>query len=294
MKYLQTKEGKQSFIKPWEMSVSARRVFGDDDLRLEEAFMNKICNEYEDFYIHVEKLPAMLQEQLERHQNEDGFVWVRDGFMSFYMTLLANRICQDQNKALLTDRTKQNNLSNKILIDGLTPHQLRRGDNQLKSGLMYKIIMEDIRIDPSTPIDKIIRYKRDRQQNLQRFREEMDRLTNFSVEGKEIKDIEDEVKTIYERQVLPAIDDIKATLKDGKIDWIIGQASNYVLCGIIPAAITSDLNLTKTVALAGSLGMAFAVSAVIYQRNLRRQEDRNPYTYLLKMNKGLSVAGKRR
>lgn len=236
----------------------------------------------------------MLQEQLERHQNEDGFVWVRDGFMSFYMTLLANRICQDQNKALLTDRTKQNNLSNKILIDGLTPHQLRRGDNQLKSGLMYKIIMEDIRIDPSTPIDKIIRYKRDRQQNLQRFREEMDRLTNFSVEGKEIKDIEDEVKTIYERQVLPAIDDIKATLKDGKIDWIIGQASNYVLCGIIPAAITSDLNLTKTVALAGSLGMAFAVSAVIYQRNLRRQEDRNPYTYLLKMNKGLSVAGKRR
>lgn len=292
-KYLQTKEGKQSFNQPWARSVAKKRTLEDNDFGTEEAFMNRIRNEYEEFYIHVQKLPQMLQEQLKEHQNENGFVWAREGFMSFYMTLLANRICQSGNMALLTDRVNQNKLSNKIMIEGLTPRRRNETDS-LKSGLMYKIIMDDIKIDSSTPIEKIIRYKRDRQQNLQRFREELDNLINFSVEGMEVNDIENEVKTIYERQVLPAIDDIKATLKDGKIDWVIGQASNYVLCGIIPAVITSDLNMTKMVALAGSLGMAFAVSAVSYARNLWRQENRNPYTYLLKMDKRFSLGGRRR
>lgn len=294
VKYLQTKEGKQSFIKPWAESAVARRSFADDDLRVEEAFMNRICNEYKEFYIHVGKLPPMLQEQLEGYQNESGFVLARKGFMSFYMTLLANRICQSENMALLTDRVNQNILSNKIMIEGLTPKQRRKKTDSLKSGLMYEIIMDDIKIDSSTPIERIIRYKRDRQQNLQRFREELDGLFNFSVEGKDVKDIENEIKTIYERKVLPAIDDIKATLKDGKIDWVVNQASNYVLCGIIPAVITSDLNLTKAIALAGSLGMAFTVSAVNYARNLRRQENKNPYTYLLKMDKGFSLAERRK
>lgn len=196
--------------------------------------------------------------------------------------------------ALLTDRVNQNKLSNKIMIEGLSPRQRRNETDSLKSGLMYEIIMDDIKIESSTPIERIIRYKRDRQQNLQRFRKELDGLLNFGVEGMEMKDIENEIKIIYERQVVPAIDDIKATLKDRKIDWVVNQASNYVLCGIIPAVITSDLNLTKAIALAGSLGMAFSVSAVSYTRNLRRQENKNPYTYLLKMDKVFSMAGRKR
>ena len=294
VKYLQTKEGKQSFIKPWARSVAGRYALANGDLGWEEGFMNQICNEYEEFYIHVGKLPPILQEQLEGYQNENGFVWARKGFMSFYMTLLANRICQSGNMALLTDRVNQNKLSNKIMIEGLSPRQRRNETDSLKSGLMYEIIMDDIKIESSTPIERIIRYKRDRQQNLQRFRKELDGLLNFGVEGMEMKDIENEIKIIYERQVVPAIDDIKATLKDRKIDWVVNQASNYVLCGIIPAVITSDLNLTKAIALAGSLGMAFSVSAVSYTRNLRRQENKNPYTYLLKMDKVFSMAGRKR
>ena len=46
--------------------------------------------------------------------------------------------------------------------------------------------------------------------------------------------------------------------------------------------ITAELNVQNYAALSACYGGAFAVSAINYVRSIRRQEQKEPYTYLLK------------
>ena len=69
VRYLKTKEGKRCFLKPWSSIVSPankRRPYTDDEMYQRQR------REYEDFYIHVEKLPMMLRDQLEGREKECG------------------------------------------------------------------------------------------------------------------------------------------------------------------------------------------------------------------------------
>lgn len=61
----------------------------------------------------------------------------------------------------------------------------------------------------------------------------------------------------------------------------------------MPTAITfSNPGALSAVALGISYGLSFILSAVSFARHNRAAERRNPYTYLLKMEKELSKAGR--
>jgi hypothetical protein len=295
---MDTPEGKKSFIKPWGVSTVSManrkylteedRVYNDDKIR--EYLTVKMSGIYRDFYIHVEKLPMMLRERLAGHVNEDGYVWASKGFMSFYMTLLANRICQNKRLALLTDRVNQNNLSNKILIEGLSPAGQRTREQRMKRGMMYQVIMDDIRIDPSTAMETIVGYKKDRRHELALFRAEMDRLMAFDIEGKNAKDIEHEIRSIYTKQVKPAMDGVKATLKDARINWRSGFGA-CVFTGLLPAVLGFGADMKTNVAIGASECLGLALTTVPYVRK-RMEVNGSPYSYLVKMDKQLSASWK--
>lgn len=296
IRFMDTPEGKKSFIKPWGVSAVSmanrrylteeERAYNDD--RRRAYLTDKMSGIYRDFYIHVEKLPMMLRERLAGHVNEDGYVWASRGFMSFYMTLLANRICQNNRLALLTDRVNQNNLSNKILIEGLAPAGLRAREQKMKRGMMYQIIMDDIKIAPNTRMETIVQYKKDRRHELALFRAEMDRLTAFDIEGMKAKDIEHEIWSIYTKQVKPAMDGIKATLKDSGINWWSGIGT-CVFTGLLPAVIGFGADLKTNIAIGTSQCLGLALTTVPYVRK-RMEMSGSPYSYLVKMDHQLSVS----
>lgn len=296
IQFMDTPEGKKSFIKPWGVSAVSmanrrylteeERAYNDD--RRRAYLTDKMSGIYRDFYIHVEKLPMMLRERLAGHVNEDGYVWASRGFMSFYMTLLANRICQNNRLALLTDRVNQNNLSNKILIEGLAPAGLRAREQKMKRGMMYQIIMDDIKIAPNTRMETIVQYKKDRRHELALFRAEMDRLTAFDIEGMNAKDIEHEIWSIYTKQVKPAMDGVKATLKDSGINWWSGIGT-CVFTGLLPAVIGFGADLKTNIAIGTSQCLGLALTTVPYVRK-RMEMSGSPYSYLVKMDQQLSVS----
>lgn len=296
IQFMDTPEGKKSFIKPWGVSAVSmanrryltekERAYNDD--RRRAYLTDKMSGIYRDFYIHVEKLPMMLRERLAGHVNEDGYVWASRGFMSFYMTLLANRICQNNRLALLTDRVNQNNLSNKILIEGLAPAGLRAREQKMKRGMMYQIIMDDIKIAPNTRMETIVQYKKDRRHELALFRAEMDRLTAFDIEGMNAKDIEHEIWSIYTKQVKPAMDGVKATLKDSGINWWSGIGT-CVFTGLLPAVIGFGADLKTNIAIGTSQCLGLALTTVPYVRK-RMEMSGSPYSYLVKMDQQLNVS----
>lgn len=296
VKFINTKEGKKSFIRPWGRSVAslANRRYGPEDicgddngLRM-DLMEDKMRDTYRDFYIHVEKLPMMLRETLGIHDNGNGYVWASRGFMSFYMTLLANRICQNNNMSLLTDKVNQNNLSNKILLEGLTPSGRKAKEKKAKRAMMYQVIMDDLKIDPSTPMNKIVLYKKERCHELAQFRAEIDRLTTFDVEGMSAQDLEHEIQTIYVRQVLPAMDAIKATLKDSNINWKTGTLA-CVFTGLLPAVLGFGADMKTNIAIGASECIGLAITAVPHLIK-RIEVNSSPYSYLMKMNQQLSCS----
>lgn len=144
IKYIDTPEGRKSFMKPWvrpAMSIAKGRrgedLMCDRSQKLREHYAHKLIDTYRDFYIHVEKLPMVLGNRLGLQETEDGYLWTSRGFMSFYMTLLSNRICQNNRMTLLTDKVYQNNLSNRILTDGLIPVIGEKNKRDMKRGMMY-------------------------------------------------------------------------------------------------------------------------------------------------------------
>jgi len=296
IRFMDKPEGKKSFIKPWGVSAVSmanrrylteeERAYNDD--RRRAYLTDKMSGIYRDFYIHVEKLPMMLRERLAGHVNEDGYVWASKGFMSFYMTLLANRICQNKRLALLTDRVNQNNLSNKILIEGLSPAGQRTREQKMKRGMMYQIIMDDIMIAPNTRMEAIVQYKKDRRHELALFRAEMDRLMAFDIEGMNAKDIEHEIWSIYTKQVKPAMDGVKATLKDSGINWWSGIGT-CVFTGLLPAVIGFGADLKTNIAIGTSQCLGLALTTVPYVRK-RMEMSGSPYSYLVKMDQQLSVS----
>lgn len=298
IKFMDTSEGKKCFVKPWRgsaVSMSSRRNLTDEDYvfndeKRREFLIDKMSSTYRDFYIHVEKLPMMLRERLDGHANEDSYVWASRGFMSFYMTLLANRISQKNRMALLTDRVNQNILSNKILIDGLTPSGREKNEQKMKKGMMYQVIMDDIKVDPSISMEQIIQYKKDRRHELALFREEMDRLTAFDTDGMNTKDIEHKVKCVYMMHVVPAINNVKATMKDAGINWWIGVGT-CVLTGLIPATLAMGPDFKTNIAIGASECLGLALTSVPYIRKII-ETNGSPYSYLMKMNQQISVIGR--
>lgn len=297
IKFMDTPEGKKSFIKPWRrpaMSIAnSRRGEGlvcDRPQMLWEHYEHKLMDTYRDFYIHVEKLPMMLRDRLGLQEIEDGYVWANRGFMSFYMTLLANRICQNSRLSLLTDRENQNNFSNRILKDGLAHAGQRAREQRMKRGVMYQVIMDDIKIDPSTTMETIVKYKRNRRHELALFRDKMDKLTAFDIEGMGAKDIEHEIWDIYMGQVKPAMDGVKATLKDTGINWRTSLGT-CIFTGMIPAVLGFGPDLKTNIAIGASECIGLVITTIPYVRK-RMEVNGSPYSYLMKMDKQLSVSWK--
>ena len=287
--YLNTSEGKKSFRKPWLVS-SAQNSNRLDDLRFWEKRDDMLREKYQEFYIHLDKLPLPLRNELAGQQDEGGFVRAREGFMNFYMTLLANRICQVDNMALLTGAVTYNNLSNKILRDKISSTQGNLENEQARRGMMYQIVMDDIKIAPSTPVEDIIRFRRDRQQELARFREEMDRLTDFDLEGMNAQDFEHELKRIYDQEIIPAMNNVKTTLNESRINWLSGPAA-WVFGGLsIAFGMGADVGTNIAIGVCEGMSLTLTALPQIY----RWHEMRNsPYTYLVKAHQSFSRTGRK-
>lgn len=294
VKFMDTPEGKKSFIKPWgssAVSIANRRNRNVEDTtyngeRRREYIIDNMTRTYRDFYIHVEKLPMILRDRLGLKETEDGYVWASRGFMSFYMTLMANRICQNNRMALLTDKVYQNNLSSRILTDGLTSVVGKGNMRDVKRGMMYQAIIDDIKVDPHTPMESIVRYKRERRHELASFRAEMDRLLAFDTDGMNEQDLKHMVQCVYQRQVLPTIDALKATLNDARINWMAGLAT-CVLTGVMPAIMGMGQDTKTNVAIGVCEGLGLALTSLPYLLK-RNDYESSPYSYLIKMNQHLS------
>lgn len=155
-------------------------------------------------------------------------------------------------------------------------------------GVLYKYVVDGLSIDRETPVEKLLRFKEDYHDELNLFKAELETLTSFDMNGLSARAIEDQVKSQYDHQVVPACNQLKRALDGSHIKWLTGPFAQIVITGIttaVTAAITQEPFMVPLAGLA-----AQAIYSVI-ENELDRADTlaQSPYSYLLRANTTFSA-----
>jgi len=246
------------------------------------------------FGIHPEKLPYELQRQLNRFLS-DGWYRVNKNFASFYMTLLANKISEKECIALLTDNSLSSNFSELIKLDnqvnisgsGYSSHDYMRKEKYLAlaQGQLTNLIVQGIKIMPTTTLEDIINFKKHHQDELGKFRTEIGSLTKEVNNSLDMASIRQQIEDIYKDRFSPAYNDLKKSLSSYGIKWV---AENFIKVSFFStgsATIPFLMGASIPQALFAGAGISLISSIVLFNETKKETLRNNPYSYLLSLGK---------
>lgn len=278
--YLDSPEGRRSF-KP---RVGKRSDYRQVIDIVKEFEMNELLwREYGGFKISADKFGTGLQEVIRDYVNSDGYVITSSAFMNFYMTSLANTICQgEDSKALLTDLPYSNNLTNVMMHHG--PNR-RMSEDMLAQGVMYKLIIQGLKVDADTPVDKLIKFREDYKDERDEFKYEMSNLIQANnLGGFPDSEFVNQIERIYRMKVLPSYNKLQRALDGVNIGYMQGPGTSIALAGI--AALDPSGIATSTMGWKALKDLCVSVyrKCVKYNKDKEKILLESPYSYLYRIN----------
>jgi hypothetical protein len=211
------------------------------------------------------------------------------------MTLLANRICEHESIALLTDNALTSNLTDKVRLDNQIAikgrefnRQLGRHEDKyinLTQGLLTNFIIDGIRIDKTSSLEDIVNFKRRHQDELGLFRSNIVKLTQNISKGKSFDATRREVEDIYRDDFLPAYNNFKRALRGSGIRWVSDNFMKVSIISTSSTALPMVLGLALPHALIAGAGVSLITSLISYNQEKKEALRTNPYSYLLSIDK---------
>ena len=258
--------------------------------------------------IHNDKLGHRMERLLRMHPSKmshelrfmledgmiDGWLMVNSSFASYYMTMLANKICDDKGIRLLTDNPMCSNLSNKVKMGfkGLNPenrhYRAERLNQQTAQGIFTNLMIQRIDFHPSTNVIDILSFKKDHEDDLGLFRTNMKKLLEKVSPDSTINALREEVESIYQDEFMPSFNNLKKRLDSSPIKWSCDKVAKIGFFSVGTTAVpTYLLGLTIPEALLAGAGISLVASLISYNIDKRNTLRENPYNYLLEIDKTL-------
>jgi hypothetical protein len=261
---------------------------------------NKLhLNEKSLFEIHPDKLPYEIQKLLKHSIAENGWFRVNSNFSFFYMTLLANKICEKKSIALLTDNNLTSDLNdivrldNRLNLEGNDYDFYKSMKNEkhinMAQGLLTNLVIKSINISKSTSLEDIIIFKKKNKNELGKFRINVAELTK-DIQNADFtfEQMKQQIEDIYNDKFLPAYNDLKKALESAGVKW---TTDNFLKVSFFSTSTTAIpmtlLGLSLPQALLSGAGVSIVSSLVSYNIGKKKMLRKNPYTYLLLANKGI-------
>jgi len=273
--YLNTPEGKRSF-KP---RVGKRSDYRDYHELIKEVELSEVIwREYGDFKISAEKFGYGLQDVIMDFVNDDGYVIASKAFMNFYMTSLANNICQQEDsKALLTDLTYTSDLTCTMMTNS---RNHRMGEELLKQGVMYKLLIGGLKVDPKTPVDKLIKFREEYKDERNLFKYEIAKLIQANnTEGVPSSEVINQIGRLYRMKVLSSVNQLKRALDGSGIDYLENVGTNIMLTGLC-ALDPTGVGATFGWKALKDLGLSIFKKKVAFNKEKEKILSDSPYSYL--------------
>jgi beta-phosphoglucomutase-like phosphatase (HAD superfamily) len=284
LEYLDSPEAAQLLLK--NSIAQGTHIRSNEDLeRIERAFL------------YPEKLPYIIRELLE--DTGQNILLSDPKFGLYYMTLLASHISTKKNISLLTDIASSDALAGTVRLDsrarfdgihrfvdyefrGRRHH--RRTVPELAEACLATLVMEGVRLDPETPADKIIKFRGKHRDELGKFRAQIGRLASAIKTDHEAtsQDISQQAQIIMENELLPALGDLKASLRSERIKFVVEKLIKACFFCSLPTGVASHLlELSAPQALLAGSAVSLVASLISYNVDRAEKLRNNPYSYLL-------------
>jgi hypothetical protein len=260
--------------------------------------------------IHPMKISMEIRHMLREHglmrQAKDDFLEVDEKFGSFYMTLLATRLSERIGAGLVTSSALPHKLSLKAKADSYIDRIINLGGRyrdeyeyemrhrrssiprEMTQGMLVELLIEEIALDPETPIDKILKYRNKHSSELGRFRKKVGELTSSFPDDASLPAMRQYVNDLYLNEVKPSMDDLKSSLKSSRIKWL---ANSWMKLAFISAGSSSmliGLGLATANALLVGAGISLIGSGILYNEDKKDSLRANPYSYLMPLKSELA------
>jgi len=250
------------------------------------------------FDIHPEKLPYEIRHQLRDGMTDEGWLRVNGNFGAFYMTLLANKICEEKGIALLTDNPLSSNLSDKVKLDnqvvingrGHDHYDMERRERYLflAQGMLTNLIVEGIKISPGSSLTDVIQFRKKHRDELGLFRTNISKLTQAVSKEGSFEAVRQQVNDIYNDEFLPSYNNLKRSLNGSGVKWL---TDNFMKVAFVSTSATALpmalLGLALPQALIAGAGISLVTSVISYNEDKKEKIRNNPYSYLLAINKSI-------
>jgi len=257
-------------------------------------------------YIHPDKLSADIKYRLnntsdKNYGNENGWYTTTNQFANFYMTLLATRLSERLGFGLLSHELIADRLAIATRLDAEmsgTIATMRRRWNEyaafgerrmapeyLAQGMLVNMILEKVKIDPETPVDKILGFRETHSDELGKFRMEIDSLTQVVKEEMPMQAMHQKLADICLNKIVPTTESLKRGLTGTGIKWATENFLKVALLSTTATSVMTTLGLSVPQALFVGAGISLASSGVLYNLERKKSLDDNPYAYMLSVNK---------
>lgn len=251
-------------------------------------------NPYDDtrseFYLHHEKLPYNIQELVADKIGDDGWARVSENFASFYMTLLANKIANQESISLITSSSPCEKLSTNVSINKnrrffsiahTRPESIGRC-------MVTKMIIDGITINPLTSMDDLRIFKEKHKTELEHFRTGLDETSHMELPPDiTMEGLEEMARWIYENKVKAAYQDLKDSLKGAGIHFTIGGAAAFAFTEV--SAYFNELLSILSTPVKMAIGVGAALSYQGYQtiKDAKDVKRKHQMSYLLSIDREL-------
>ena len=255
---------------------------------LEEEFRDIISDRY--VRMHPDKLQWKLKDFLkstdgaDRDTNFDSWVNVDPLFASIYMTVLARTIAAKEGISCTTDEAVHDALFQDVTAT-LRFDQLQR--NRRAEGILVDVVMSTIKIDPSTSVSRIVKFRDRHSGELERFRSLIYGIASRCSLMDSHEHMRSEAKLIYEREIKPCVRDLEDSLSGFGILWtrsgLIKAAT--VLLGISGGLATFDYSGNSYLAVSAMFGIGLAGFALSGWGERQAATEASPHAYLLDLKR---------
>ncbi len=248
--------------------------------------------------IHSAKFPGEILELVVEKSNPNKWISVDREFANFYMTILANKICDSGRFVLLTDDNLSSNLSDVTRVDvKRTPrwqNYVVYGESvntpiSIAQGMLSTLILDGIRFKDSVKIEKIIEFKEKYKDELGAFRMNLNKLTKDFSKYPDINAMRNELNDTYTNEFLPSYNSFKKALSGFNLQWTTENIMKISFFSTSGTAIpTLLLGASTQLALLAGVGISLVSSLVSYNENRKKMLRENPYSFLYLMEKKFS------
>lgn len=246
-----------------------------------------IFREFGMYGIRGEKFSHEMRQMLGRYRySEDGeWIIVNGRFAEIYMSALAALLSKEVQVSALTNEEPSSGVNLRCLVDDVSV-----GGETAARGALVSVVMKGLKINPETPVNKLIAFRRERKDQIAELSGHFDDLKTKIENASTPVELVEGARRLFENKIQPSLEKLKKELGSQAIQsaWE-GMQRGFTVSAASGGALAYITGYTGPILLGAAAFITLSdvgIKSYLARSKLRAT---SPYTYLLDINKRFAL-----